>query len=44
VLIIFAYYALATVLPVDKLIGRFYPIFGGMLLFMDIGIAVVMIA
>ncbi len=34
VLIIFAYYALATVLPVDKLIGRFYPIFGGMLLFM----------
>ena len=44
VLIIFAYYALATVLPVDKLIGRFYPIFGGMLLFMGIGIAVVMLA
>ena len=34
VLIIFGYYALATVLPVDKLIGRFYPIFGGILLFM----------
>ena len=43
VLIIFGYYALATVLPVDKLIGRFYPIFGAMLLFMGIGIMVVML-
>ena len=43
VLIIFAYYALATVLPVDKLIGRFYPIFGGILLFMGLGIMVVML-
>ena len=43
VLIIFAYYALATVLPVDKLIGRFYPIFGAMLLFMGIGIMIVML-
>ena len=43
VLIIFAYYALATVLPVDKLIGRFYPIFGAMLLFMGVGIAIVML-
>ncbi len=43
VLIIFAYYALATVLPVDKLIGRFYPIFGAILLFMGIGIMIVML-
>ncbi len=43
VLIIFGYYALATILPVDKLIGRFYPIFGAMLLFMGIGIMVVML-
>ncbi|MCR5049749.1 MAG: carbon starvation protein A [Paludibacteraceae bacterium] len=43
VLIIFGYYALATVLPVDKLIGRFYPIFGAILLFMGIGIMVVML-
>lgn len=43
VLIIFAYYALATVLPVDKLIGRFYPIFGGILLFMGLGIMVIML-
>ena len=43
ILIIFGYYALATVLPVDKLIGRFYPIFGGILLFMGIGIMIVML-
>ena len=43
VLIIFAYYTLATVLPVDKLIGRFYPIFGGILLFMGVGIMIVML-
>ena len=42
-LIIFGYYSLATVLPVDKLIGRFYPIFGGILLFMGIGIMIVML-
>lgn len=43
VLIIFGYYALATVLPVDKLIGRFYPIFGAILLFMGLGIMVIML-
>ena len=43
VLIIFAYYIFATILPVDKLIGRFYPIFGGVLLFMGIGIMVIML-
>lgn len=43
VIIIFAYYVLATLLPVDKLIGRFYPIFGGLLLFMGLGIMVVML-
>ena len=44
VLIIFCYYTLATVVPVDKLIGRFYPIFGGVLLFMGIGIMIVMLS
>ena len=43
ILIIFGYYSLATVLPVDQLIGRFYPIFGGILLFMGLGIMVVML-
>ncbi|MGL5000567.1 MAG: carbon starvation CstA family protein [Cetobacterium sp.] len=36
--IIIAYYILATVLPVDKLIGKIYPIFGASLIIMGIGI------
>ncbi len=38
VVIIFAYYVLATMLPIDKVIGRFYPVFGFALLFMAAGI------
>lgn len=41
---IFAYYALATVLPVDKLIGRMYPLFGFALLFMAAGLMVVLLS
>ncbi|TCI21643.1 carbon starvation protein A [Exiguobacterium sp. SL-9] len=37
---IFAYYILATLLPVDKIIGRIYPFFGALLLLSAIGIAV----
>lgn len=35
--IIFIYYFLATILPIDKIIGRFYPIFGAILLIMAVG-------
>lgn len=35
---IFLYYMLATLLPIDRLIGRFYPIFGFALLFMAAGL------
>ena len=38
--IIFAYYLIATLLPIDKLIGRLYPIFGFLLLGMAIAIVV----
>ena len=38
--IIFAYYILATVLPIDKIIGRLYPFFGGLLLFMSFGLII----
>ena len=38
VIIIFAYYLLATLLPIDKLIGRIYPIFGVALLLMALGL------
>lgn len=39
---IFVYYILATLLPIDKLIGRFYPIFGFALLFMAAGLLFVL--
>ena len=35
---IIAYYFLATILPVDKIIGRIYPLFGAILIFMAIGL------
>ena len=38
VILIFAYYLLATLLPIDKLIGRIYPIFGIALLLMAVGL------
>lgn len=41
--VIFAYYLLATLLPIDKLIGRVYPVFGLALLFMALGISISLI-
>jgi len=41
--IIFVYYLLATLLPIDKIIGRIYPLFGLVLLFMAVAISFVMI-
>ncbi|MFC0309710.1 carbon starvation protein A [Gallibacterium trehalosifermentans] len=35
--IIFVYYIVATLVPIDKIIGRVYPIFGALLLFMSFG-------
>ena len=35
---IFLYYLIATVFPIDAIIGKIYPIFGGILLFSAIGI------
>jgi carbon starvation protein CstA len=43
VIIIFIYYILATMLPIDKIIGRFYPIFAFSLLFMAAGLMVVLL-
>ena len=37
-IIIFLYYILATLLPIDKLIGRIYPLFGIALLIMAVGV------
>lgn len=41
--IILIYYILATLLPVDKIIGRVYPLFGAALLFMALGLFVVLL-
>ncbi|MCD8546923.1 MAG: carbon starvation protein A [Aeromonadaceae bacterium] len=38
ILAIFAYYILATIVPIDKIIGRLYPLFGALLLFMSVGL------
>lgn len=40
VCIIFAYYFLATLVPIDKIIGRFYPFFGALLIFMSVGLTI----
>ena len=36
--VIFVYYLIATLFPIDKIIGRIYPIFGAVLLFSAIGV------
>ena len=38
--IILVYYFIATMLPIDKLIGKIYPLFGAALIFMSVGLAV----
>ena len=35
---IFAYYIVATLLPIDKIIGRIYPVFGAVLLLSAVGV------
>ncbi|MBC7390805.1 MAG: carbon starvation protein A, partial [Opitutaceae bacterium] len=42
VVIIFVYYILSTILPIDQIIGKIYPVFGVALLFMALGIFVMM--
>lgn len=42
--IIFCYYFIATVLPVDKIIGRLYPLFAVVLLIMAFGLTIMLIA
>jgi carbon starvation protein CstA len=37
---VFGYYILATMLPIDKIIGRVYPVFGFALIFMAVGLII----
>ena len=41
--IIFGYYILATLLPVDKIIGSIYPFMGAILLFMAFGVGTMLV-
>ena len=42
IIVIFLYYILATLLPIDKIIGKIYPLFAVALLFMAVGILVML--
>lgn len=42
IIVIFLYYVLATLLPIDKIIGKVYPLFAIALLFMAVGIFVML--
>ncbi|GMO21808.1 MAG: carbon starvation protein A [Spirochaetaceae bacterium] len=39
---IMIYYCLATILPIDKIIGKIYPVFGAALLIMGVGITLML--
>ena len=43
IIVVFVYYMLATLLPVDKIIGKIYPLFAIALLFMAVGILVMLL-
>lgn len=42
IIVVFVYYILATMLPIDKIIGKIYPLFAAALLFMAVGILVML--
>jgi len=42
-LLIFAYYIVATLLPIDAVIGKIYPIFGMLLIFTAVGVLVALL-
>ena len=43
IIVIFAYYVVATMLPIDKVIGKIYPIFSFSLLFMAVALIVILL-
>lgn len=42
IIVILIYYVLATLMPIDKIIGKLYPVFGGILIIMAVSIGVAM--
>ena len=43
IIVIFGYYILATLVPIDKIIGRIYPYLGATLLFMALAVGIALI-
>lgn len=43
ILLIFAYFFMSTILPIDKIIGRVYPFFGAVLLIGTIGVGIALL-
>ncbi len=43
IVIIFAYFFIAAILPIDKIIGKIYPVFGAIIIFMAVAIGGVLI-
>lgn len=43
VLLILAYYFIATVIPIDKIVARFYPFFGGLMIIMTTLVAIALL-
>lgn len=43
IVVIFAYYVIATMMPVDKIIGKIYPVFAISLIFMALSLLVVLL-
>ena len=43
-MIIFAYYIIATLLPIDKIIGSIYPYMGAVLLFMALSVGIMLVS
>ena len=43
IVVIFVYYIIATLLPIDKIIGKVYPIFAFALIFMALGVLAMLI-
>ncbi|WP_078593869.1 carbon starvation protein A [Evansella clarkii] len=41
--IVFAYFLLAALLPVNKIIGKIYPVFGGILIFMAVAVGIALL-
>lgn len=42
-MIVFAYFVIAAVLPINQIIGRIYPIFGAILIFMAVSIGIALL-